>query len=76
MPMSNVESLFFPKSIYKLTAIRRAITDYEPICQVEENVLSSGVTCRFTTDGQVDAKLVAFEFSNYLIELLNASDAL
>ena len=76
MLMNKQESLFFPSSVYETAVIRRAVEDYKPICRVDLSESTSGVTCRFKTTGQIDASLVAREFSNYLIELSNASGVL
>lgn len=69
--MKQNTTLFFPTTIYPQDVIQQAVKDYAEICRIELNTTDVGVECIFL-ESVADLELTAREFSNYLIELINA----
>lgn len=69
--MKQNTTLFFPATIYPQDVIQQAVKDYAEICRIEFCRTESGVECVFLKS-IVDLELTAKEFSNYLVELINA----
>ena len=58
-------------NIYSPTIIQRAIQDYKDICQIRVEENTDHIVCEFV-ESVADIELTIYEFSNYLIELINA----
>lgn len=69
--MRQHTTLFFPATIYPQDVIQQAIKDYAEICHIELLQTDTGVECLFL-ESVADLELTAREFSNYLVELVNA----
>ena len=69
--MKQNVSLFFPETIYPQSVILQAIQDYAEICRIKLRRTGGGVECVFLKSIAAP-ELTAMEFSNYLIELINA----
>lgn len=69
--MKQNTTLFFPATIYPQDIIQQAVKDYAKICRIELRKTEDGVECAFLKS-VTDLELTAREFSNYLVELINA----
>lgn len=69
--MKQNTTLFFPATIYPQDIIQQAAEDYAEICRIELHRTENGVECAFLKS-IADLELTAREFSNYLVELINA----
>jgi len=69
--MKQNATLFFPVTIYPQDVIQQAVKDYAEICHIELRKTEGGVECVFLKS-IADLELTAREFSNYLVELINA----
>ncbi len=61
-------------SIYPAKVIQKAITAYTQIAKISSRSDGDYTICAFSCT-LIDASLVANEFDNYLIELLNSQEA-
>ena len=65
------EVKYYNKGIYPIKVIRRAIDAYSAIGDIDFKEVNQLIRCGFSSD-RVSADLMANEFDNYLVELLNA----
>ena len=68
------EVKYYNQDIYPVKLIRRAIDAYSAIGNIDIKEVNQLISCEFSSD-RVSAHLMANEFDNYLVELLNAGEA-
>ena len=65
---------YYNPDIYPVKLIRKAIDAYSAIGDIVIKEVDQIISCEFSSN-RVSAHLMANEFDNYLIELLNAGEA-
>lgn len=63
-----------PKVIYPENVIKRAVRDYQGICQITCLLTGDAYVCTIT-NSKADLELTANEFMNYLVEVVNSGGA-
>lgn len=63
----------YPKSVYGIKDVGRAIEDYGNICRISATETSTEIICTFSKS-IADLERTVLEFSNYLIELANVGE--